>query len=77
MKNNFARGILIAIAFAIPVSANTKTKIDTVPSTYTPLNYSNSEVVSMSSYHFEVNEETGRARIVRTVERDTAMPAPA
>jgi hypothetical protein len=56
---------LAALALAVPVFASSRIKIDTVPSDYTPVNSpTNREPVSMSSYHFEVNEETGRARLV-------------
>jgi len=56
---------LVALALAIPVSANSRIRIDTVPSEYTPENSpTNTEPVSMSSYHFEVNAETRRARLV-------------
>ena len=50
---------------ASPAFASARIKLDTVPSEYTPENSpTNTEPVSMSSYHFEVNEETNRARIV-------------
>jgi hypothetical protein len=56
---------LLLFALAPPVFANTRIKLDTVPSEYTPENSpTNTEPVSMSSYHFEVNEGTNRARIV-------------
>jgi len=56
---------LAALALAVPVFASSRIKIDTVPSDYTPIDSpANREPVSMSSYHFEVNEETGRARLV-------------
>ena len=65
MKHSFSVAALAALALAIPVSANSRIKIDTVPSEYAPINSpANREPVSMSSYHFEVNEETGRARVV-------------
>lgn len=56
---------IAAIALAVPVFGNSRIRIDTVPSEYAPPNSpTNSEPVSMSGYHFEVNEETGRARVV-------------
>lgn len=56
---------LATLALGVPVFASSRIKIDTVPSDYTPINSPTSrEPVSMSSYHFEVNEETGRARLV-------------
>ena len=69
MKHFSIFGILFlmisALALGIPTSANTRVKIDTVPSEYTPSDYpTNHEPVSLSSFHFEVNQETGRARIV-------------
>ena len=57
--------VLLLFATALPVFASTRIKLDTVPYEYTPENSpTNIEPVSMSSYHFEVNEETNRARIV-------------
>ena len=57
--------VFVAMSSAIPVSANSRIKIDTVPSEYAPINSpTNREPVSLSSYHFEVEPETGRARVV-------------
>lgn len=57
--------ILPAIALPIPAAANFSIPIDRVPSQYTPINGPQlAEPVSLSSFHFEVNPETGRARIV-------------
>jgi hypothetical protein len=65
MKHSFFVIALVILAAAAPVSANSRIKIDTVPSEYTPLNRpAFVEPVSMSGYHFEVNAETGRARVV-------------
>ncbi len=65
MKNIFVvLGMFLALAFAVPAHADTKVKIATVPETYTPQNFSRSERVRMSSYHFEVNQQTNRARLV-------------
>jgi hypothetical protein len=51
-------------AIAAGTSAYTRIKIDTVPNEYTPTNASVREPVLMSSFHFEVNPETVRARVV-------------
>jgi hypothetical protein len=65
MKHSLSIAAIAAIALAVPVFANSRIKIDTVPSEYAPPNSPiNHEPVSMSSYHFEVNDETGRARVV-------------
>jgi hypothetical protein len=64
MKSILTAGTFLALAFAIPAWADAKIKIDTVPATYTPSNYNRSERVRVSSYHFEVNEELGRARVI-------------
>jgi hypothetical protein len=65
MKRSFSVAALVTLALAVPAFANSRVKIDTVPSEYAPINSpTNREQVSMSGYHFEVNEETGRARVV-------------
>lgn len=64
MKSILAAGAFFAMAFAIPSWADTKIKIDTVPATYTPSNYNRSERVRISSYHFEVNKQLSRTRLV-------------
>jgi hypothetical protein len=65
MKHTFLAFALIALAAAVPVSANARIRIDTVPSEYAPLDSPTSrEPVSMSDFRFEVNQETGRARVV-------------
>lgn len=64
MKSILASGAFFAMAFAIPSWADTKIKIDTVPATYTPSNYNRSERVRISSYHFEVNKQLSRTRLV-------------
>jgi hypothetical protein len=64
MKNILVVGIFLALALAIPAHADSKIKIATVPSTYTPQNFSRAERVRMSSYHFEVNPQAGRVRLV-------------
>jgi hypothetical protein len=65
MKKASAVAALVGLALAVPVSANSRVKIDTVPSEYAPIESpTNSETVSLSSFHFEVNQETDRARVV-------------
>jgi hypothetical protein len=65
MKKTLALATFVALIFAIPAFANSKVKIDTVPSEYAPIDSpTNRETVSLSSFHFEVNQETGRARVV-------------
>jgi len=65
VKYSFSIAALLALALAIPASANSKVKIDTVPSEYAPISSPTvREPVSLSSFHFEVNQETGRARVV-------------
>jgi hypothetical protein len=61
----------IALLCAIPAITEgaasftpTRIKIDTVPNEYTPTNATVREPVSMGSFHFEVNPETVRARVV-------------
>jgi len=54
---------------AVPLTAaaatsSTRIKIDTVPNEYTPANVTVREPVSMKGFHFEVNPETVRARVV-------------
>jgi hypothetical protein len=56
---------LVALLLAIPLSADSRVKIDSVPLEYAPIDSPTSrEPVSLSSFHFEVNEEAGRARVV-------------
>ena len=65
MKKTLALATFVALVLAIPISANSKVKIDTVPSEHAPIDSpTNHETVSLSSFHFEVNQETGRARVV-------------
>ena len=56
-------GCLFAI-LALPAQADTRTKITTVSAEYTPLKSSFSEPVSVAGYHFEVNADASRARVV-------------
>jgi hypothetical protein len=65
MKHLFLITAFVTMWSAVPVSANSRIKIDTVPSVYAPINSpTNREPVSLSSFHFEVEPETGRARVV-------------
>jgi hypothetical protein len=65
MKHYFFITALLALASVTPVSGNSQIKIDTIPSEYAPINSpTNREPVSLSSYHFEVEPETGNARVV-------------
>jgi hypothetical protein len=65
MKKTSAVATFLALALAVPAYANSRVKIDTVPSEYAPIESpTNREPVSLSSFHFEVNQETGRARVV-------------
>ena len=65
MKHCCCLGILITVALAAPAYANVRVKVDTVPADYAPINAPTfRESVSVSGYHFEVNEETVRARLV-------------
>ncbi len=59
----------VVLVLTIPTMAASATrpvriKLDTVPDEYTPTNAVVAEKVSMESFHFEVNPETARARIV-------------
>jgi hypothetical protein len=65
MKHFVMTAVFVATFSAVPASANSRIKIDTVPSEYAPINSpTDREPVSLSSYHFEVEPETGRARVV-------------
>jgi hypothetical protein len=60
-----AISLLAPLAVATQASANTAAKIDSIPYEYMLVNsITNREPVSVSSYHFEVEPETGRARVV-------------
>ena len=59
----------IILLCAVPLTARgatsfTRIKIDTVSNEYTPANVTVREPVSMKGFHFEVNPETVRARVV-------------
>lgn len=65
MKQFFMITAFVAMSSAVSVSANSRIKIGTVPSEYAPINSpTNREPVSLSSYRFEVEPQTGRARVV-------------
>jgi hypothetical protein len=65
MKVSFLMTALLAAVLPAPAFANSRIKIDTIPSEYAPLNSpTNREPVSLSSFHFEVDQETGRARVI-------------
>jgi len=56
---------VLTMAVAAPAPAGTRIKIDTVPAEYRP--HTGAErilPVSMQDFYFEVNRETGRARVV-------------
>src|ERR1700728_98618 len=60
-----AISLFALLAVATQASANTAAKIDAISYEYTLVNsITNREPVSVSSYHFEVEPETGRARVV-------------
>jgi hypothetical protein len=65
MRLSLSLASLTICALAVPASADTRIKIDTVPSEYSPINSPTThDSVSLSDYKFEINQETGRARIV-------------
>lgn len=65
MRHLLMTAVFAATLSAVPVYANSRIKIDTVPSEYAPINSpTNRGPVSLSSYHFEVEPQTGRARVV-------------
>ena len=60
-----AISLFALLAVATQASANTAAKIDSIPYEYTLVNsITNREPVSVSSYHFEVEPDTGRTRVV-------------
>jgi hypothetical protein len=52
------------MALALPAYANSTIRIGTMPALYEPPESEYSQPVSMSGFHFEANEETGRVRVV-------------
>jgi len=54
----------LAAGLSLPALADAKIRIDTVPATYMPVEAMYGQPVWMAGYHFEANEETGRARVV-------------
>jgi hypothetical protein len=56
---------LVVTVLAVPLSAQTRLKIASIPPEYTPTAGPGlPEPVSMQSFSFEVEKETGRARVV-------------
>jgi len=64
MKLTSALLLLAVPAIAVAGSASTRIKIDTVSNEYWPTNVTMREPVYLKNFHFEVNPETVRARIV-------------
>ena len=67
MRRRLALAALANLVLALPAPASPSSvvKIDTVPSEYEPINSpTNREPVSLAGFHFEINRESGRARIV-------------
>ena len=74
LKTSFGRLVILILAsFALTVLVpatlaasvpTTRIKIDTVPDEYMPTNVTMREPVSLQEFHFEVNTETKRARVV-------------
>jgi hypothetical protein len=65
MRQRIAIVISAVLALAGQACANTTVAIDSVPSEYLLVNsITNREPVSVSGFHFEVQPETGRARVV-------------
>jgi len=69
--------VFAAVILLLPLSvlANSRIKIDSVPAGYTPYPGISKEPVSLSGFHFEVNEQTGRARVVAVYGYPENMPA--
>jgi hypothetical protein len=64
----------MALAVAVPALADSKIRIDTVPATYEPPLSMYAQPLSLGGYHFEANEETGRARVVVDYSYDVINP---
>lgn len=64
MKTLCAVFVLIVSEIAAGGTNQNRIKIATVPDEYTPTNAVIREPVSMQGFHFEVNQETARARVV-------------
>ncbi len=64
MKNLCAALLLLFSGMAASGSTPTRIRIATVPDEYTPTSTLTREPVSMEDFHFEVNQETARARVV-------------
>jgi len=52
------------MALAIPATADSRIKIDSVPAQYQPAYSMSIQPVSLGSYRFEADEQTGRVRVV-------------
>ena len=68
-KDGAVRAGLLALALLVPAWAfggklPRRIKIGTIPDKYMPTNATILEPVSMRDFHFEVNQETRRARVV-------------
>jgi hypothetical protein len=66
MKHICLTVLFTILAIAMPAFADSRIKIDTVPADYTPTYSIAQQPVYLNKYHFEVSEETGRARVVVT-----------
>ncbi len=65
MKHAIVLSLLLLPALAIAAPSQTKIKIDTVPAEYRPdVGAERLQPVAMEDYYFEVNTQTGRARVV-------------
>lgn len=65
MKVVVLLAFVLTLTGATPAPASTKIKIDTIPAEYRP--HTGAErilPVSMQDFYFEINKETGRARVV-------------
>jgi len=57
--------LAVTLVVLSPARANSIVKIDTLPTEYIPINSpTNREPLSLAGFHFEVNLETQRARVV-------------
>ena len=66
ISKRFGRAVLwiVLSALASASTAPTRIKLDTVPDQYMPTTIASWQPVSMQDFHFQVNPETLRARIV-------------
>jgi len=56
--------LLMSVGVAASAGTPVRIKIDTVPDRYMPTNHTVAEPVSIQGFHFDVNEQTVRARVV-------------